>query len=342
MSESNDLFKIVVFIGLVLFFSTIVTQPWVYVGQPIPPDSTWGQFAAQAGAFPVFTAPNNAGALQHLYVDGDFWATNLSLNVGGQQTVNALGPSAVGACVNQTAPIHANYYGCLTTLDAAASYIQISTNSSKQPTFTANVSSPTGGPNILIYSITAIIQCHQEYGTVLPLNVTLNIVNATGKIDVLEPVNPGTSCPVASWGMETYTWDLSGFTQNQIQYFSHLAIRVQAMDVHQTVDVSYARVDFVPSNQAICSGDIGCELGNAVWGIINFFVLIGTGIVFVFQVLFWFIGMVAVFFTGLGSIFSLPGTPPILSALFGVLIIGLLFFVALVFMGKVRGTGNTG
>jgi hypothetical protein len=145
--------------------------------------------------------------------------------------------------------------------------------------------------------------------------------------------------------METYTWDLSGFTQNQIQYFSHLAIRVQAMDVNQTVDVSYARVDFVPSNQAICSGDIGCEFGNAVWGIINFFVLIGTGFVFIFQVLFWFVGMIGIFFSAIFAIFTGPSgstMPPQIVGFLGILILGLVVYVVLYFMGKVRGTGNTG
>lgn len=349
-AESQSLFKIVLFLGVVFLMASLMTTPWVYVGQPIPPNSTWGRIQQQTSNFPVLNSPNNAGALQRLYVSGDFWPTNSSLNVGGWKTVNNLGPSRVGACVNATAPIHRNYFGCLSTLDSDGSYVKISTNASANPSVTANVSSPTGGTNILVYSITAVIQCHQEFGTVLPLNVTLNIVNPTPApgtgffSDTLEPQNPGTVCPTTGWSMVTYTWDLSGFKNNVIGNYSKLAIRVQAMDPGQTVDVSYAEVDFTPTNQAICATDISgvvCELGNLAWGLINFFVLIGSGIVFVFQVLFWFVGTVGTFFMAIPNLFGF-GAPPLISAIIGLLIIGLLFYVAFVLMGKIRGTGNTG
>lgn len=340
MAESQEVRKIIVFIGIVLFFSTMLTQPWVYVGQPIPPGSTWGQFAAQASSFPTFIAPNNAGQVQNLYVVNDYWpGTTLARPY---KVVNNLGSAALGGCVNATSPTE-NWFGCLSTLDENLSYVTLNTNITFPYDVGVNVSSPSSNGNNLVLSVTAAIQCRQTWGPVLPLNVSLYLQNGT-RATTLAPISLGTSCPVNSWGIMSYTWDLSG-DNDVVSRFVNAALIIQADEQQQVVDVSYARVQLIPSNSQLCGtglDGIACSLSNFAWTIINFFVTLATGVVFIFQVLFWFVGMVGVFFAALGSLFTGSGAPPMVSGLLGVFIIGSLFFIAFIFMGKVRGTGNTG
>lgn len=318
----------------------MLTQPWVFVNQPLPENSTWGKMQTQFESFPNFVAPNNAGQLQNLYSKGDFWPN--TTRGYPSKIVNTLGNSKVGACVNGTGT-KVNWWGCLTTDDEAGSYVSINTNTTRPRAFLTNVSSPSSNGNNLVLSVTATVQCRQTWGPVLPLNVSLIIANGTG-IAVLFPISPDSSCPINDWGMISYTWDLSG-DNDVVSRFVNAALAVQAEQTNQSIDVSYIRVQMVPSNTQLCGtglDGIGCNLGNFAWTVVNFFVTLGTGAVFLFQVLFWFVSMIGIFFSSLLGLFGANGAPPIIAGVVGIVIIGLVFYVAIVGMGKIRGTGNVG
>src|SRR6266566_501661 len=59
MDESHSLFRIAIFLGFVMLMSSVLATPWVYVGQPLPPNSPWGQFSSGVQNFPVFNNPGN-------------------------------------------------------------------------------------------------------------------------------------------------------------------------------------------------------------------------------------------------------------------------------------------
>jgi hypothetical protein len=118
-----------------------------------------------------------------------------------------------------------------------------------------------------------------------------------------------------------------------------------------TLDISTARVIVTVNNLGSgCNGadffgNIGCQIGaffQSIWQIIG----IGVGaVIFVFSVLFWFVGLIGVLFSSVLTLFTGPSgstMPPQVAGILGILLLALVMFLALYFFGKVRGTGNTG
>ena len=137
--------------------------------------------------------------------------------------------------------------------------------------------------------------------------------------------------------------DLSGLTHGpNFEMAIYTTLGNTAFIAVSTIRVTF----FVTGAVANCGTDfwtgIGCQIQQFFGLIVNGILFVANLLLFIGAVLFWFIGLVAIFFIALGSLFTGMGLPTILSGLMGVLIVGFLFFLALIFMGKVRGTGNVG
>src|SRR5437667_11885722 len=86
--------------------------------------------------------------------------------------------------------------------------------------------------------------------------------------------------------------------------------------------------------------NIGCSFSEFAQNAWNFLILIGSAIAFGFLVLFWFVGLIGIFFGALGSIRTLPSAPPLVSGLVGIIIIGCLFRLTFLLMGTNRSIEN--
>lgn len=95
-----------------------------------------------------------------------------------------------------------------------------------------------------------------------------------------------------------------------------------------------------------CGGDILSGLSCHFRQLIDFVSKLGSfvvnGVIYIFQILGYLVNIVVQFFSLFGYFFTVPGMPSILQSLLTVLFVGLMLFVSIVIMGKVRGTGNTG
>lgn len=337
--DNQTVFKLVLFLGFVFVFSSLLAPPWVYVNQPIPANSTWGRIQTQVEAFPQFNTPSNSAQIQNLGPVGDFWPNT---GLPGGHPWKVVNNANVGDCVNATNP-DANYWGCLFSADTTGSYAVISTNVSRS-TLIANLSSPASNANNILLSATATIQCRQEWGKTLPLIVQLFILNAGTRISILNPINPDTTCPINDWGYVKYSWDL-GANNLTVGTFSTAALEVQVADTNQTVDISWVQFTVAPSNTRLCGGGldgIACNAGNFAWSFLNTLLMLGAGVVFFVQLIVWFIGAAGVFFGAIPALFGVGGAPPIVTGFVGILLVGVIFYIALVMFGKVRGQGTTG
>lgn len=347
MAESNEIFKIAVFIGLVLFFASMLASPWVYVGQPIPPDSAWGQFSAAAGSFPAFVAPNGAGQVATISPVADYCTgPGCPAVAHGYQTFNNVGSAHMPGCVNGTSPSDLPGWGCVASPDSNGSAVRL-----YQPVagaYYVNVSDPPSASNQLVLSYSVTVQCAVLSGTVsgVAIAVNQNTANPLVPTVLLFPTDPTKNvCGLGGqWNTFTYTWDLSGRNWT-VAKFTGDSIAFSLVTSGQDVAISYVSAQIVTSNQQLCGtglDGIACGFQNFGWSVVNFFVTIGTGLLFFFQILFWFVSLIGVFFSALGTLFLGSGSPPLVTGLLGVLILGLIIFVALVGMGKIRGTGNVG
>jgi hypothetical protein len=117
---------------------------------------------------------------------------------------------------------------------------------------------------------------------------------------------------------------------------------------HNAINITYISIHMSFSNSvsSACTGDffstIACTIGQGLTFVLNCILFLINGLVFIGQVLFWFILTVGVFFSSLFTLFGAQGAPPIIAGPFSILIIGLIFYLAFVFMSRVRGTGATG
>jgi hypothetical protein len=347
-SESQSTFKLLFFIGVFLFFGSLVAQPWVYVGQPIPVDSTWGRMNSQIESFPSFIGPSNAGQTEIISPSSDYCT---GIGCGGfhpgTETNNANPTASIPGCLNGTLS-YTDYWGCLTTNDEGISYVSISVaNMTSSSNFYVNLSSPGISSNQLVLSISITIQCMQAAGSPEPLVLDLLHPTISPGHESLIYAGPNTilnACPYKQWGTFTTSEGVTnpGFI---LSNFSGISMNVGVNNAGSTVLVSYLSVMIIASNTQVCGGGldgIGCNLSNFGWSVINFFVLLGSGLYFLFQVLFWFVSMIGVFFGSLTSIFGVQGAPPIVTGFFGIFSLAIIFYIAMVFFGKVRGTGNVG
>lgn len=114
-----------------------------------------------------------------------------------------------------------------------------------------------------------------------------------------------------------------------------------------SIQITYIRATVVVTGaSASCGGssffsNIGCSIGAALTFLGNLALFVINGIIFIGQVLFWFVSLVGIFFGSLFSVLNIPGIPPFFSGIIGFLIIGVFLYVAIVVMSKIRGSGST-
>jgi len=339
MGESHSLFRIAIFIGFVLLMSSVLAQPWVFVGQPLPPDSTWGQFSSGIQNFPTFYNPFDTKALTF----------SLGFNDGGpgyETRIKTHGTA--NSCGSST------YWDCITDPngpDGNSSYIEITDNNAGPSEFLSL--NTTGWPvQGTIRSGTLTLSCHSNMTNAIPINVVVHEwIPSTGGSgnSYLSAIDQNVYCRSGTAFVNTTiqlrvpdaVYNLNGNAHpSNLQMWilgpAGLSFYISALTLTATV------VDTTGCSAGDFFSNIGCSFSEFAQNAWNFLILIGSAIAFGFLVIFWFVGMIGIFFGALGSILALPSAPPIVSGLVGILIIGCLFFVAIVIMGKIRGTGNVG
>ena len=329
MSESHTLVKVLAFVGIVLFIGSLMSyngnpSNWVYVGQPVPADSTWGQFSAQVESFPAFVNP--------------FALTSIAVTRAVANGIYA--PLGGVNCLPAT-----YWYGCLSP--PGTHHIYADTG---HPNFTVRLGPVGGVPDLGRVAFVQIgLGCNATGGDG---NVFVYLAHA-------EPINPSNVstffyegsviCPVGSTRGLVYSNDTQAVNSNFVASdFSNVyAYVIHSLGSGNTsynnlfvaIGVSWqqncgAIVDFL--------GQVACNISNFVQAIISGFLFAANFLVFIVAVLFWFVGLVGMFFLALFGLLGAGGAPPLIAAPIGILILGCIFFVAFVIMGKVRGTGNVG
>lgn len=358
MGESHSLFRIVLFLGFVLLISSVLATPWVYVGQPLPSNSPWGQFSNGIQNFPQFSNPFNAGV---------------------QSSVSHL--HSVESAIPWNAPAtgcNPDHYAvsCLQSIDNAT-YIRLQFVNAGN-SCTANVSCGTaevymqgGAPtHFTLTDFTVTVYCRAT--TSAPAKWAMFFrtfsdvtVHTCPQSTIFQPVSfsfplsgdKEPSAPACFWS-DIFTYraynsagcvvdtDLTHHPgiQADIEVCGITAICPASDGNSGPFEITAIIVDAtftVP--QASCGTfDVGCVVARFFDPVIKGLQWVLNGIVFVFQIIAWFVGMIGLFFGALLSILSIPGAPPLITGLIGIIVIGCLFFISIVIMGKIRGTGNVG
>jgi len=350
MGESHSLFRIAIFIGFVLLMSSVLTQPWVYVGQTLPSNSPWGQFSSGIQNFPRFSNPYDvltSGAL--LTADNRSALTSSWTTVG---TAHRCSNAAYWNCIND--PGNVGNLGNNSDLNRTyVTNIVFLDPTGPGPFFEFNSTTTYPFVGLGLVSLSVSLLCRTVgtggYGKGIDILVEhpsypFGFIAATFNPFDINSTGGGAVCP---YGQDFKEVDIGILGGNQTLTDDRLRISIVTMNRDSSISIDLSTVAiaavFSTQNQVSCPGGdfvhdilaIGCQ-------IIKVFQYVVNGIIFVFSVIAWFVGMIGIFFGALASVLAVPGAPPIVSGLIGILIIGSLFFVAIVFMGKIRGTGNTG
>ncbi len=332
MGESHSLFRIAIFLGFVMLMSSVLATPWVYVGQPLPPNSPWGQFSSGVQNFPVFNNPGN------------------TISTIAQTPTAAESPNAIESTTGCTLAL---YFQCIGANDQTK---WITLNASDNGLGTQlggyfNVAMTNVSGNAVMGSVLTV-WCRSV--NVTDANLAPGLDNARPgptvvRNNAVSPTcNPGNDfrpiiIPVilatGGFPVVTSTW-------NNLTFDVGAGVTLKLGSASQKIEVNYiqlaTQVDLGGGIACGSTWDIGCQFSRAIDPIVKFFQFIGNGIIFAFQVVAWFFGMIGIFFSALLSVLTLPGAPPLVSGLVGIIIIGCIFFVTIVLMGKIRGTANVG
>lgn len=331
-NESQSLFKIVVFLGLVLFMASIMATPWVYVGQPIPPNSTWGRMQTQMSSFPQFTNPFDSRGSVEMFGAADGNSTPA-------QVVNA-DPTNITHCTQSTNPT-ANWYGCLLIADQATAYVM--TNAT-HPAIKLNLSDAVGtSGGSVVLTLFATIQCKAT--GISPVTTKVDFIFERTNGSVFEFAQYAT-CNPGDFANNTLRVDFTAQPRASVADYADGKVYIQGQGSTNNIAVSYFHLRLEYTDPDCAGADtltyIGCVFGQAFRVLFNVVLFIVNGLIFVGQVLIWFVGMIGTFFSSILSLVGVDGAPPVIAGFVGILLLGLFFYVAFVVMGKVRGTGNTG
>ncbi len=332
MGESHTLFRLTIFIGFVLLMSSVLAQPWVYVGQPLPANSPWGQFSNGIQNFPSFSNP---------YASPVSTIVQVPIADGSPNAIESTTGCSIGSFFNCLA---SNDNGTYITLNATDNGL----GGNLGGFFNVAMTNITGNA---ILSSTVIVWCRIPSWNVTNLPIGIDNARPGPTITRNGVVSP--TCNTQDFAplripvkLATGGFPVADSTWQSLTYTVGAGITLRLGTVHQKVQVTYieleTQVDLGGGISCGSTWDVGCQLSRLVDPLVKFGLLIGNGVVFGFAVLFWFFGMVGIFFSAFASILNVPGAPPLVSALIALPIIGAIFFVAIVFMGKIRGTGNTG
>jgi len=312
-SESVGVVKIVIVLGLV----------FILVGALYPGESGWNQFNASIQAFPTFQNP----------FDERISHTPLVIADGNNDP-------GVGQVVNNANVTNCDdsdedpYWGCVTTLDAAGSYIILNSSDNQ---FTVDSDLIPVSTTLPVFTVIVNVQCRGETDGTSQFQASINGssnwfsetvtctgINAWGNTTIINPFD--TAYPLVS--------DFTGGLFRIVQ-------------VGGDLDVSFMSFTFIIGNTGECaSGDtlayIGCQLGSFFSGVIRFFRAILNGIIFLGALIGYVLSIIVAFFGMVGFMFAIPGTPAFVQALITAFIVGGLLLVIIAVLRVARGSGTTG
>ena len=349
-TESNTLFKIVVCLGAILLGWSLMgasSSSWVFIGQPLPPNSTWGQVQAQFTSFPVFNNPFGQQTQVQLGI-GNGWP-QIDSN-GSRWYVPA---STHGT--NNSCSLGA-YWNCLSDPSGPDYNLTYVTLASNPFGIVVNATGNLGSG--VVQSGTITVYCTTNGAVDLPLYAAIVAPgNAfpSGVTEYLLNQGGGVYCPKGQT-FKPVSISLTPFgnpvdlstnpNQPNLQLF--LGFGYPGSGPYPVMNISTIQVTLLISGYGTACGgsdfftNIGCQLSQWANFALNLFMYGVNALIFAGQILLWFVGTVGVFFNAITAIFGFEGAPPLVAGFGGIFVIGCILYIAFVFFSRVRGTGTTG
>lgn len=151
------------------------------------------------------------------------------------------------------------------------------------------------------------------------------------------------TCYPGDFANQTLRQDFTARPRGNILQYSSAFVDIKPEGPYDA-DFSYVHVSLqyvTPDcNPADTLGYIGCLIGQGLQLAFNIFLFAINGLVFAGQVLIWFVASVGIFFGAIPALFGMEGAPPLVTGSFGILFIALLFYLAFVFVSRIRGVGS--
>ena len=374
-NENQSLWKIAMFLGFVLFFSSILTQPWVFVGQPLPPNSTWGQMSSQIENFPTFVNPfdNNVQLMTVNTNPANAYNGAFGGGFGGHATYVVTTANATTRCG------YSNYAGCVSDpngidqndtfvgwratwyTDILAFNITGGLEKSTLHTFLISVwcNTPRNETQQRAFDISVWAALPPPYNGFNTLTYGSEGSLFSGEQGLYYCPYPTASNPFGEVDVSLSVSHINGIGNPDPFYYtgddSQVILKfnyppVQTSNVtnsygkNATFQISALRMQIVLTKGVpadTCNGagfleNIGCQVVSFLSPVWKFLLFLGNGLYFIGQVLFWFVSMIGTFFNSLFALFGAQGAPPIISGFFGIFIVGLILYIAMSIMGKVR------
>jgi len=349
MAETDNqmIMRIVLVLGAVFLFVSLMVPAQIYVTTPLQ-DTAFGDFSSSIQTFPTFVNPFDRGeAPISTYAFVPATLVN-GPTVEGDRTINTTGCSSDPD----------EHYECIRDFngtDGSSSYLTLKSSGSNA-VFDLEGS---GLPGQIFRSGFVDVWCRASGATSIAPTDLFSPIIQQWRTDI----GPGyfaitvdsdqTGCPTGS----VFKQITIPITPGYVVYPSGgspfrltMTLGYRNPGATQSIDVSTVRVraNYQPSDTPGCAGadffsNIGCQLGQIFDTFVKALEFASSGLLFIGQILFWFIVTMASFLGLILELFSLTSTwPPVIQGIFLILVVAMIAFLGLVVFGKIRGTGNVG
>ena len=332
MSDTGLIGKGVLVIAILMLLVNLL-----YPGQ----NPAWAAFQStlEQGP-PVFNGPSAILPAQTLVPFADAFPNNKSLpGIGPNNWTNHYVPATtIPGCVNGSLG-SSNWWGCVAQRDSEKSYVTL--NGPTNVAFRVNVTSPTGNSANIVSTIQMEVQCRQvTAGPPVNLNMIFFKGYWASPSFSLQQVDHSSYCQVSEWTNLTYTWDVSS-AGDTVANFTGGTVYLALTGTSQMVQISFVDLIVVPTSRTLCT-DVWCSIQAFFGGVLNFFVTLGLGIIFIFQLAIFILSLIVQFLFGIMAsiiyFLTLPNTPPLIQGLLGAMILGLMGMIIFTIIKTVRGT----
>lgn len=297
-------------------------------------DSAWATFDTHIQNFPQFDNPFDGERYEINLTYVDDWVQ------GGIQFPAAITDVAnVTHCDASMNPSNATeWWGCLLTQDGNASYVSVNSTRTEFGMILAGATGAAPGLPILAVKITTECRSSTE-------NHRIDYLFYNTSESLQYEIPPGTFfCGFNTFQNVTF---LSNFDTPYPIVANTNAGRyeVNPEEPIVSVDFSFIAITLIVGSTTECTGAdtltyIGCIIAGFFNAIIKGLRFLINGIIFTGQLIAYLIGLITAFFAVIAYFLSIPGAPVIVQAIIDVIIIGMIFAVIFIILGKVRGSGS--
>jgi len=342
MSETHTLFKIVLAVGIILLL----------IGALNPAaGAAWDDFATQVNTFPSFVNPFDAAPSSE-----DFLAVPTQKS-HEYHAPGVYAPASYVGCANNTI----NRTDCLNSADDEESYIEITLPSGDGVT---TIFFQWSDPRMAIIDgttirrVTVITRCMTVEGPELAFSISWYGVASLGAGEPLW----GTSCPKRAYGGvvafrdyptgsptnptkqyvgETGEWYDAGLhVPSGVSYNATVTVRFTFIEIRVHVTYEIGACQAPTGAWFPWADEVACAIGRLAEYIWKGILFVINGLIFVGQMVFWFITLVIGFIGLFTYVFAIPDAPPIVQAIVTMLFVSFLALLGFIFFRMVTDSAS--